>query len=56
MKLFMTTHRWQNHQRNFLKQNYGKLPTEEIAKILNKSEAQIHSQVYYLRKRGWRFK
>jgi transposase len=29
------------------------MKTKEIAKNLNRSEESIHSQVAYLRKRGW---
>ena len=47
--------RWTCTERDFLKRHYNDLSTEEIALKLDKTKEQIHSQVYYLRKRGWTF-
>ena len=47
--------RWTDTERDFLKRHYNDLSTEEIALKLDKTKEQIHSQVYYLRKRGLTF-
>ena len=47
--------RWTDTERDFLKRHYNKMSTEDIALKLDKTVEQIHSQVYYLRKRGWTF-
>lgn len=47
--------RWTDTERDFLKRHYNNMSTEDIASKLDKTVEQIHSQVYYLRKRGWTF-
>lgn len=47
--------RWTDTERDFLKRHYNDMSIEEIASKLDKTVEQIHSQVYYLRKRGWTF-
>ncbi len=47
--------RWTDTERDFLKRHYNDMSTEDIALKLDKTKEQIHSQVYYLRKRGWTF-
>lgn len=47
--------RWTDTERDFLKRHYNDMPIEDIASKLDKTVEQIHSQVYYLRKRGWTF-
>jgi DNA-directed RNA polymerase specialized sigma24 family protein len=47
--------RWTDTERDFLKRHYNDMSTEDIALKLDKTVEQIHSQVYYLRKRGWTF-
>jgi biotin operon repressor len=46
---------WSHKERNWLKQNYGKVSVQECAEQLNRSEDSIRSQVAYLRKIGWTF-
>jgi len=47
--------RWTDTERQFLKRHYQEMSTEEIALKLERTASEIHSQVYYLRKRGWTF-
>lgn len=46
---------WTAEQRILLKKHYNILPLEELKILLDKDEKSIYNQVYYLRKRGWRF-
>ena len=55
MKLFGKTNRWQPSEREFLKRHYKTMNIKELTEKLKRSEESIHSQVAYLRKRGWTF-
>lgn len=47
---------WTYEERVILKRNYLVIPFKELLTLLpNRSESSVYSQVYYLRKRGWRF-
>jgi hypothetical protein len=46
---------WTYEERCTLKKLYNEIPLEELAIILNKDKKSIYNQVYYLRKRGWKF-
>lgn len=50
-----TSTRWTYEERCYLKQYYNVLELSEIAATLGRSEKSIYNQVYYLRKRGWKF-
>jgi biotin operon repressor len=47
--------RWTQEQRLLLKKHYNVLSLEELKILLDKDEKSIYNQVYYLRKRGWKF-
>lgn len=48
---------WTYEERVILKKNYFVVPLIELQKQLpGRTESSIYSQVYYLKKRGWRFK
>jgi len=47
--------KWTDTERHYLQRHYNVMSTEDIAVRLERTAEQIHSQVYYLRKRGWRF-
>lgn len=47
---------WTYEERVILKNNYLVISLDELLKMLpGRTETSIYSQVYYLRKRGWRF-
>lgn len=47
--------KWTEDEKQFLKQNYNDMSTEDIASKLGRNPSNIASQIYYLRKRGWTF-
>jgi hypothetical protein len=48
---------WTSDERNILKKYYGSLKMPALMeKLPGRSEKSIYNQVYYLRKRGWKFK
>jgi hypothetical protein len=47
--------RWTYEQRVLLKTHYNIMPMEELEKLLDTDAKSIYNQVYYLRKRGWKF-
>lgn len=50
-----TATNWTYEERVKLKQLYGSMPVEDVALELGKTVKQVYNQVYYLRKRGWKF-
>ena len=47
---------WTYEERVILKKNYFLVPLTELIKQLpGRTESSVYSQVYYLKKRGWRF-
>ena len=47
--------KWTHKDRQYLKDNYQKLPVKALADNLSTSENSVRKQVQYLRKRGWTF-
>lgn len=47
--------RWSYEERVKLKELYNIIPIEELCIKLERSQKSIVNQVYYLRKRGWKF-
>jgi hypothetical protein len=47
--------RWSYEERVKLKELYNIIPIEELCIKLGRSQKSIVNQVYYLRKRGWKF-
>lgn len=46
---------WTYEERCKLKELYNEIPLEDLCVELNKDKKSIYNQVYYLRKRGWKF-
>lgn len=47
--------RWTYEERVLLKKHYNDMPILKLCLLLNRSQQSIVNQVYYLRKRGWKF-
>lgn len=47
--------RWSYEERVLLKEHYNSMPIDDLCKLLKRSQKSIVNQVYYLRKRGWKF-
>lgn len=47
--------RWTQDEKQYLRDNYRKIPTDEICEKLQVSKSQLYSYIHFLRKRGWTF-